>query len=1001
MHNTRTFVFVGRGNDPNLTCLHHGPENAKENGSISEIHKNMTIAHTCLADLSLVLTSNTSTVRFITLYQVIVINCSVTVQHMILQFVNCTLSGINIYDIPSHQSSTFGNIHIMFIDCTLDSHDIRIGDNNGIIFNSEPVVKIFISQSVLKNGSVDISARNIMLTIVESFLFHVSMEINVNSYIRVPSLVQIENSVFSCMLCSGKDRIISLKMTNPYALIKNCTFEYTSIEILSDGYDLQKSLFLVQIKHASFINSVKNGNGGALMIISTVENSSITIFHSKFIKSRALKRSNDEPGKGGAVFVDGDSVILEIDDCFFLNNSADDAGSALYTSTNVMASLRNTSFEINITSHIIHPVFSFRGKVVTLLGQVYLINSVHDNIVFEPFEFGHLLNNMDVSVNCPTWYQHIVTYDQRPIKTSSHMSNVSLQSLSYFKYECRPCSEGFYSASVQHNVMTYIVGNPGIKELSNTKLDCQRCPYGAQCFGHNVIPRPKYWGYWHEGKLIFQQCPATYCCPSSVSSCSVYNFCAGNREGALCGACQESFSVSIFTGECVPDSQCGKNQWFWLFTFCATVVYAGWYSFKDDIFKCIIGCFKFANKICKHKRVKDSNNSAIGKNCQMTENGDKADKGYFGIVAFYVQMTSVTKVTIEFTDNDDSESFLDGITGNIETLLDIELTKLSFNVCPIIGMTTLGHYLYKVSFLVGIYLSWFGLFLVIQFSISIIDKKENTKKYCQELQSMQLKLVKGIVEIIKYTYAGFCEFVCLSLVCVQVGNNYVWWYDATHMCLTNWQILVALFGLFYAVPYPFVLGKGMKHLQSNQISAIYFVYCCICPAMALFLFPRTPPESDDQNGNPKPSKASEIIISVLQGPYREDEKHMTIYWEAVVSFRRLLITAMTLVGYATIRMIFIAVLCCAFLYQHVHLYPFKVRSSNHVEGLSLLLLCVTSCINLLKACLTDTGVVPSGPSVPLFKALVQCEKMCLFILLLFIVLIECKSYKVRESNSVQ
>lgn len=171
--------------------------------------------------------------------------------------------------------------------------------------------------------------------------------------------------------------------------------------------------------------------------------------------------------------------------------------------------------------------------------------------------------------------------------------------------------------------------------------------------------------------------------------------------------------------------------------------------------------------------------------------------------------------------------------------------------------------------------------------------------------------------------------------------------------------------------------------------------------MALFLFPHPPSKSDEENVNLKPTKTSEIIISVLQGPYREDEEHITIYWEAVVSFRRLLITGMTLIGYATIRMILITVLCCVFLYQHVHLYPFRVRSSNYAEGFSLLLLCVTSCINLLKACLTDTGVVPSGPSVPLFKTLVWCEKMFLFILLLFIVLTECMSYKIRKSKGVR
>ncbi len=50
-------------------------------------------------------------------------------------------------------------------------------------------------------------------------------------------------------------------------------------------------------------------------------------------------------------------------------------------------------------------------------------------------------------------------------------------------------------------------------------------------------------------------------------------------------------------------------------------------------------------------------------------NEDDVDKGYFGIVTYYVQMAAVIMIQIEFSDIDKSESFLDKMVNNIGRLL--------------------------------------------------------------------------------------------------------------------------------------------------------------------------------------------------------------------------------------------------------------------------------------------------------------------------------------------
>ena len=76
------------------------------------------------------------------------------------------------------------------------------------------------------------------------------------------------------------------------------------------------------------------------------------------------------------------------------------------------------------------------------------------------------------------------------------------------------------------------------------------------------------------------------------------------------------------------------------------------------------------------------------------------------------------------------------------------------------------------------------------------------------------------------------------------------------------------------------------------------------------------------------------------------------------------------------------------MYQHNSVSPYQVRKSNHVEGLSLSLLIMTSVINLLKASLTDSGVVPSGPLVQFFKFLELIERSFVIIIIVHILSVE-------------
>ncbi len=676
----------------------------------------------------------------------------------------------------------------------------------------------------------------------------------------------------------------------------------------------------------------------------------------------------------------------------------------------------NCSFEHDLTdNNVFQQSLIFAGGCVSQLSGHFQIANKEPNNAFGPivlFDIGET-KQIYIDAVCPKFYRHITEFNSKLTNTPS------IQDL---KYKCIPCTDNYYTIATNDRIFSIDGENMShsddlIAETPSSDT-CRRCPYGGHCTGYNVLPRPNYWGYWHEGELVFQQCPAGYCCSGSGNSiCDSFDYCEDNRTGTLCGACQEGFSVSILTGVCTPNSECGGDQWFWLFAILSTMAYALWYTFKDQIFHFIFTTLESLQNMCqkpsknrldqvKNDQQKVQNASPSNNVKEVLENNENAtDKGYFGIITYYVQMAAVMKIQIEFSDVDKSESFIDITVNNVGQFLNLELTKMSFDVCPIIGLTTFGKLLYSLSFLIGIYISWTGILISILVIHKMFKKHTKMKDVCKRLMSFKASLVGGIIEIIKYTYAGFCGIIFMSLVCTKTGSHYVWWYDGSNTCLENWQVIIIIFAIVYAIPFPFILIIGLKLLKQGKISAATFVCCCLFPLVALWFifiykYMNQNITGKSMGKNASRPQTSEAIISVLQGPYRDDEKNMTLYWEAMVSIRRLLITSMTLVPYASIRMIIITALSLIFLIQQIYKSPFQVPTSNDVETVSLALLCMTSVINLLKASLTDSGVVPSGPSVQFFKSLEFCEKIFVLFIISFILVTEFKLRKKKRKENV-
>ena len=795
------------------------------------------------------------------LRDIIVKESTIRLSNIHIIFSNATLEQTLIQDFP--YCSEKDNFQIQFEFSTLLCFE---PGNCGLFLTIISAAKVIFIQSRLNNFRVYISISQLIFISHDTQINLPRININVTSseYLRIPTIIEFDQVTVDRNRVDQDKKVkrnvetktlvhfITFELTNPYVIIKESSFIGIHVDFQSKRHHFEPVSFSLLFEKSSIMNGYHVGEGGGLTIISEVQNSVVTILDGTFSNNTAVKGIGNLKGRGGGVYVSSKSLRLIMINTRFQGNKASDMGLALYTAEGVDVSITNCTFEdtVNQNAPIQQSMVFVSGKVIKLQGVFQVFNPMRVTNVgpIDVFYIGQG-TNLNIETHCPKLYNHITEYSQ---------------TVPDMKYKCVPCSDNYYTVAGKSNTLSYderenitrAEKSIGFQDMGT----CVQCPYGALCTGNNVMPRPNYWGYWHEGELVFQQCPAGYCCSGSDSStCNVYDYCPNNRTSTLCGTCQEGFSVSILTGACIPDNQCGGDQWFWLVAVLATMAYALWYTLKDDIFSFVFSLITFVKKICLQSKskvekapygIKSGNkkklsvsslndNNASGNIFDddiipdMSNSQNDVDKGYFGIVTYYVQMAAVIKIQIEFSDVDKSEPFLDKMVDNIGQFLNLELTQMSFDVCPIAGLTTAGKYLYKLAFMFGIYMSWAGLFASATIAIKIMHKIRNIKLMSGKLELFQIKLIRGVVEIIKYTYAGICSIIFMSLVCAQVGNKYVWWYDGTNICLENWQIIIVVFALFYAVPFPLTLVMGLKLLKQNKISHRTFICSCLFPLIAL------------------------------------------------------------------------------------------------------------------------------------------------------------------------
>ena len=928
-----------------------------------------------------------------------------TLQNLHIDFDTVLFENVSILD-GRPRAGEFGELQLFFFNASFQA---PANVTNRLNFQFTFALSIFCQNVVSSGVQSHLNSSFLKLSLAESLFVDSYFEITVARL----SMSSISSSKFRCLSANSEfTSVLDIHAEIIMFHMLDSTWHNTTGGVSLTG---EKSFFEswlhVVVSGCLFEHNHKLRSGGALYINSYelhrhTAQSYIHIENSRFI-ANSVERKDFRSVRGGAVAVmstgfhkvtNGTALFLTIQTASFANNAAEDGGGAVFVAgSGIETKVVDCLFTFTLETSPLKILFILARSDISMARTEFstAVSNFHDSLfelqMFSPTSEIGVLN---IHVKCFLW-QKVHTearFGISPIHGGRILQKVIVK--------CASCPVSYFIPSDGSYHVLYETNHSRISV--NKHVECLPCPSGATCSGDSLTAKSNFWGYEEKKSFAFAQCPPEFCCGSKTdSSCQSYNECANHRTGTLCGECQGNHSMSMMSNLCIPHKNC-KAHWFWAAFVVGAFLYMLWYTFKEYTYKIPVIIWQKCRKACHPKYER-----------QQQQDMFYVDKGYFGILIYYVQAVAVLRLSLNVGSNSTLYYLFQHVETYIGLLLSIELTYLPANICPIKNNSMTGKVIVKAAFLLVIFLSWCAIFLFYVL-IKILLSQSLQKKFA----SIHGILIGGLVKIIKYTYGSFTKLMFFSLTCINIAGTKVWFHDGSVECLSSWQKAMIVFAVFYVIPYPITLCAGMKMLEKNSISWIQFLLGTSLPlpffiywSLRLLIW-RTELHSTHLHAQQVakrmaakwqrkvfPKKA--LFVNVAKTFEVTEERKMfnrfrrgykdrggAQYWESIVMFRRLLLSSTILVPYDIIKLGLCCILCILFLIHHVYKHPFIHPLSNKVETLSLTLLCVAALINLVKSFYIQEGISPIGLSVQIIKIGSFVEMTFLPFLLLFILTLE-------------
>ena len=678
------------------------------------------------------------------------------------------------------------------------------------------------------------------------------------------------------------------------------------------------------------------------------------------------------------------SGTARVSSCHFLDNKA---GSNLYTAVikiykEVTVNFLDCYFENRQTDEQSNQLFASGYRPVRFLGKntFNLIALKEGQSVFT-----HIPTNInsgavlkkDFKILCPQGYKLKVQQQCRAINKAIICYYINIQ--------CQRCPPRSYT--VQRGEFVFNKSND---------IQCQKCPRGGVCDSGLVTAKPNFWGYKNKKNIDFVQCPPGYCCDSS--NCITYDSCHGNRSGTLCGRCAKGMSESLFSTQCISNTDCSFGYFFMIGTAATLILYLAFFLYHREIMTILR-----TRLFNKRPRLLSRRNEQIK---------DTSSSGIIKIFFYYYQVCNLIRSSVGVGSAKNLQ-FLTNLEKFTSKVMNMVLVFLpSFN-CPFKHL----HAVHKNIILhsVGyVLLALLGFLYLMSKCFPILPRHKNrTDTYTATLQniattnsnagslettkfSFSQRVASAFTYISLLMYASSAQ-LCLNLLhCVPVGDDQVLFLEGSIKCYQTFQYFFLAYFISSILPFSAIPILGSYLLKFGRIGVRQFCAGCIFPlpfcGFWLYLMVKDygrgghqqryntvesennstvrPDQSDNETQDPSSdaitynstdpnerisSRNVSAILKVLLSPFRSHNAFKCfpasqIPWEGLLIFRRLvLIIILTFVYDIQFKLFLTLISCVAILFIHMVVNPFQRKLDNLLESSSLSVHVILCGSTLIKA----------------------------------------------------
>ena len=600
--------------------------------------------------------------------------------------------------------------------------------------------------------------------------------------------------------------------------------------------------------------------------------------------------------------------------------------------------------------------------------------------------------------------QHVNIFCPRGYRADPRYSVIHVgkdEQIETFTMYCVTCASGTYSLA---QPLTTINKMTHISVTQNSEQQCIECPYGAHC-DVNVKAKANFWGELVNGKIFMYICPPTICC--SGENCFSYDSCAPFREGLLCSKCVENYSQSWFTSKCIADGECQENLWIWGLVACVGVIYVILFIMEEELSIIATHFSRFVRKKCLNvnqflKNVFYHNTELVIDRSEFKENPDFRS-AYLEIFMYYVQVPDLFKVNIIYKNNRSKP--IDGFQTMVNKLYSFNTIGFDIKTCLFKGVRAVYKGIVKCSYIGYLFIvcgSLYGITKCLTCNDTPTKMAKVKKIIAEKHQPLDVRFALTFCSLLVYTYQYLAENCFILLQCVKITSNEnpVLFIDPYITCYTFQQYIVICFVCIYVLPFAFSLLLSPVLLKEKFIGVRPFLVSFGCPAFMLPYFiychirrhinhtKRSEDSANDEDDarmkkatfeiNESGTKIIDTLIitrdnetgraisAAFIDAYRVDLP-LSLCWEGVMTLRRLVLAIVsTFVGNVLYSHMALMVVTFMSLALHLSVKPFKNRSCNTVETISLMMHLFFSIMNLLKASYFQSGEVPIESADNLF-----------------------------------